>query len=72
MGLFSFRQRRGAGDSVHGIAVPARTRRGPILALSLGGAILIVAIAVATALAVYASRDRAIDDGNAWSVRGWN
>lgn len=60
MGLFSSRQRHDAGDSAHGIAVPSKAKRGPILALSLGGAILIVAIAVATALAVYASRDRAI------------
>ncbi|MDQ8729504.1 EAL domain-containing protein [Bradyrhizobium sp. LHD-71] len=35
-------------------------RRGPILALALGGAILVAAIAVATAAAVFASRDRAI------------
>ena len=36
------------------------SRRGPILALSLGGVVLIAAIAVATAISVFASRDRAI------------
>ena len=36
------------------------SRRGPILALSLGGVVLIAAIAAATAIAVFASRDRAI------------
>jgi diguanylate cyclase (GGDEF)-like protein len=41
--------------------MPERPRRGPILALALGGGILIAAIALATALAVSASRDRAIN-----------
>ena len=36
------------------------SRRGPILALSLGGVVLIAAIAAATAISVFASRDRAI------------
>jgi diguanylate cyclase (GGDEF)-like protein len=36
------------------------SRRGPILALALGGFVLIAAIAVMTAMSVYASRDRAV------------
>jgi diguanylate cyclase (GGDEF)-like protein len=58
MSRVSFRDRSQPGKLAHGVA--SSLRRGPILALSFGGAILIAAIAVATALAVYASRDRAI------------
>lgn len=47
-------------DAGHRGALPAKPKRGPVLALALGGAVLIVAIAVATVAAVYASRDRAI------------
>jgi diguanylate cyclase (GGDEF)-like protein len=62
MGRLSFkhRLRAGANKSGQNTALPGRPRRGPILALSLCGTILIVAIAVATAVAVFASRDRAI------------
>ena len=42
------------------VALPAKPRRGPILTLALGGSILIAAIGIATALAVSASRERAI------------
>lgn len=50
----------GGGRFAPGAALPATARRGPILALALGGGILIAAIAIATAVAVSASRDRAI------------
>jgi diguanylate cyclase (GGDEF)-like protein len=56
------RSRRSEGESAQDIAMTSRPRRGPILALAFGGAILIVAIVSATAMAVYASRDRAISD----------
>lgn len=48
----------GSGEA-SGLA-PGDARRGPILALALGGGVLIAAIAIATVLAVFASRDRAI------------
>jgi hypothetical protein len=40
--------------------MPSKPRRGPILALALCGGVLIAAIAIATAVAVYAFRDRTI------------
>ena len=52
---------RGGGRFGRSAAMLERPRRGPILALALGGGILIAAIALATALAVSASRDRAIN-----------
>ena len=58
--FFSKRSRSGGDEFVSDVALPARPRRGPILTLALGGGILIAAIAIATALAVSASRDRAI------------
>jgi diguanylate cyclase (GGDEF)-like protein len=60
--LFSKHRKRGRGAYAAGSAAPARPRRGPIVALAFGGAVLIAAIAIATALAVYASRDRAISE----------
>jgi diguanylate cyclase (GGDEF)-like protein len=51
----------GEGDAfVSDIAMPAKPRRGPVLALALGGGVLIAAIAIATVVAVSASRERAI------------
>ncbi len=62
MGRVSFREylQRERGGSAEDIALSARPRRGPIPALALCGGILVIAIAVATAMAVYASRDRAV------------
>jgi diguanylate cyclase (GGDEF)-like protein len=58
MSRVSFRDRSQQGKFANGGRWSPR--RGPILALAFCGAILISAIAVATAVAVYASRDRAI------------
>ncbi len=58
--FFSKRSRSGGDDFVSDVALPAKPRRGPILTLALGGSILIAAIGIATALAVSASRERAI------------
>jgi diguanylate cyclase (GGDEF)-like protein/PAS domain S-box-containing protein len=60
-GRYSNERLGGEGDGfVSDTTMPAKPRRGPILALALGGGVLIAAIAIATALAVSASRDRAI------------
>jgi diguanylate cyclase (GGDEF)-like protein len=58
--FFNHRWRGEGGSSAPDIPLPQRPRRGPILALSLCGGVLIAAIALATVLAVSASRDRAI------------
>ena len=50
----------GNSDVVRRGALLSKPKRGPVVALALGGTVLIVAIAVAMVAAVYASRDRAI------------
>src|SRR5687768_12709689 len=63
MGRGFFRNaKREQGEAARDVALSARSRRGPIVALAFGGAILIAAIAIGTGVAVYASRDRAISE----------
>jgi diguanylate cyclase (GGDEF)-like protein len=63
MGRGLFRNaKREQGEAARDVALSARSRRGPIVALAFGGAVLIAAIAIGTGVAVYASRDRAISE----------